>query len=199
MKSPIRRFEMNMNSFPTPGAYKRASDLGTTMFYMGSIMSFLAKSEDTAGRFALMEFQSQPGTEPPAHYHAWENELCYVIEGEIESYCEDKVLTAGPGETVFWPQGKPHAFYIRSPFLRMLILVQATGEHAVGLDGYFTAMAQPATSMVLPTDAVTYIMDDPNHVVTVGAAHGIHILSPEDTVKALPHYPGFGVVSKPVV
>ncbi len=183
-------------TLPAPSAYRRASNLDTTMTYMGSIMSFLARGEDTAGRFALMEFQSHPGTEPPAHHHAWENELCYVLEGRIESYCDGKILSAGPGEMVFWPQGKPHAFYIRSPFLRMLILVQATGEHAVGLDRYFAAMAKPATSMTLPANAVTYIMEDPSHALSVGAAHGIHMLSPEQTAKALPHYPGSGVSSR---
>ncbi len=166
------------------------------MTYMGSIMSFLAKSEETAGRFALMESQNQPGTEPPAHFHEWENELCYVLEGKMESYCDGKVLLAGLGKMVFWPQGKPHTFYIRSPFLRMLILVQATSDHAVGLDQYFAAMAEPAKSMALPTNAITYTMDDPSHALSVGAAHGIRMLSPEETAKALPHYPGFGVSSK---
>ena len=186
---------MAMHQLSRPTAFRRAANLDTTMTYMGSIMSFLAKGEDTAGRFALMEFQSQPGTEPPAHSHDWEDELCYVLEGKIESYCDGKVLLAGPGEMVFWPQGKPHAFYIRSPFLRMLILVQATGDHAVGLDRYFAAMAGPATSMTLPKTAVTYVMDNPTHALNVGAAHGIRMLSLEETAEALPHYPGFGVTS----
>jgi len=47
-----------------------------------------------------------------------------------------------------------------SPHLRTLILVQAVGEHAVGLDRFTKEMAEPATSMNLPTEAVTYIMDD---------------------------------------
>jgi len=66
---------------------------------------------------------------------------------------------------VFLPQGKPHAF-ISAPHLRALILVQV-GEHA-GLDCYFIEMAEPATSMNLPTEAVTYIMDDPSHAIRLG-------------------------------
>ena len=73
-----------MSKIPSPVALQRTSDLGTTMSYMGSLMSFLARSEDTGGRFALVEFRSQPGTEPPAHLHEWENELCYVLEGKLE-------------------------------------------------------------------------------------------------------------------
>lgn len=174
-------------------AYKRTSALDSTMFYMGSLMSFLARGEDTGGRFALTEYQAKPGNEPPPHVHEWEHEMYYVLEGVMEFYCEDKVLVAHAGEVVFLPQGKPHAFYIRSPHLRALILVQAVGEHAVGLDRYFSEMAEPATSMNLPTEAVTYMMDDPSHAIRLGAANGVRFLSPEETAKELPHYPGFGV------
>ena len=176
----------------SPTAYKRTSALDSTMFYMGNIMSFLARGEDTGGRFALMENQGKPGNEPPPHVHEWEHETFYVLEGTMEVYCEDKVLVAHAGEMVFVPQGKPHAFYIRSPYLRTLILVQAVGEHAVGLDRYFVEMAEPATSMNFPTEAVTYLIADPSHAIRVGAANGIRFLSPEETAKELPHYPGFG-------
>jgi quercetin dioxygenase-like cupin family protein len=184
---------MTIAQFSTLSAFQRAATLDTTMTYMGSIMSFLARGDDTAGRFALMEFQSQPGNEPPPHIHEWENELCYVLEGTVEFYCDSKVILAGPGDVVFVPQGMPHAFYIRSPRLRMLILVQATGAHPVTLDRYFTEMAEPATSMELPKDAVTYVMGDPTQAIALGAKNGCRILSPDETSTMLPHYPGFGV------
>lgn len=173
-------------------AYKRTTDLNSCMFYMGSLMSFLVRGEDTGGHFALMEIQAKPGNEPPPHLHEWEHETFYVLEGTMEVYCEDKIFVAHSGEVVFLPQGKPHAFYIRSPLMRMLILVQAVGEHPVGLDRYFTTMAEPATSMNLPTEAITYIVDDPSHAIRVGAENGIRFLSPEETAEQLPHYPGFG-------
>jgi mannose-6-phosphate isomerase-like protein (cupin superfamily) len=177
----------------TLAAFGRNANLGTSMFYMGSVMSFLAKGEETAGRFALMEYHSRPGNEPPPHIHEWENELYYILEGHVDFYCEDKLLSAGPGHVAFLPQGKAHAFTVRSPSVRMLILVQATGEHPVGLDRYFMEMAEPARSMTPPDSAVTYVMDDPEHAVRVGAVHGIRILSAAETADALPHYPGFGV------
>ncbi|GAP99896.1 hypothetical protein NIES2104_64620 [Leptolyngbya sp. NIES-2104] len=54
-------------------------------------------------------------------------------------------------------------------------------------------MAEPATSMNLSTEAITYMMDDPNHAIRLGAANGVRFLSLEETAKELPHYPGFGV------
>jgi len=184
---------MTQTQFTSPVAFQHAATLDSSMFYMGSLQSFLAKGDDTGGRFALMEYQGKPGNEPPPHVHEWEHELFYVLEGAMEAYVEDKILLAHAGEAIFLPQGKPHALYFRSPYFRTLIMAQASGEHVVGLDCYFIEMAEPATSMELPTGAVTYVMDDPSRSIRVGAEHGIHILSPEETAKELPHYPGFGV------
>lgn len=177
---------------PAPTAYKRGATLDTTMFYMGSLMSFLVKSEDTGGRFALMEAVSKPGNEPPPHLHQWEHETYYLLEGTIEFYLADKVLTATAGEAVFIPQGVPHAISLRSPRVRTLVMAQATGEQPVGIDRYFIAMAEPATRMDLPADAITYVMDDSARAVSLAAGFGGYFLSPEETAQLLPHYTGFG-------
>ena len=181
-----------------PVAYQRSADLDSTMFYMGSLQSFLVTGADTRGRLAMTVFQTKPGNEPPPHYHAWENEIFYVLEGNISVTIEgeDTVFTAGPGETIFIPVNKAHSFTVLSPQLRMLILVQAVDDRSVGLDRYFMAMASPATSMSLPDHAVTYEMDDPAHSIRVGAEHGVIILSPEEISQRLPHYHGFAVDPK---
>jgi len=175
-----------------PFAFKRSPSLKTTLAYMGSNMSLLARGEETGGRFALMEFHSRPGNEPPPHIHEWEHELYYVFEGRMEFYCDDEVLSIGAGEVAFLPQGKAHAFYVRSPIVKALILVQATDERAVGLDRYFSDMGEPAASMELPDHQATHVMSAA-HAIRVAAANGIRILSPEETAKLLPHYPGFGI------
>ena len=184
---------MSKTANTAPSAFQRSSSVETTLAYMGSNMSFFAKGEETGGRFALMEFRSRPGNEPPPHIHEWEHEMYYVLEGTIEFYCDGKILNIGPGQVAFLPQGKAHAFYVRSPMVRTLIFVQATDERAVGLDRYFIGMGEPAASMELPDHQATHVMSDPAHVTQVAAANGIRILSPEETKELLPHYPGFGI------
>jgi quercetin dioxygenase-like cupin family protein len=167
-------------------AYRRSADLGSSMFYMGSVMSFLATGDETGGRIALMEYRSRPGNEPPPHIHEWENELYYVLEGNVDFYNGDQLLAAGPGDTVSLPQGDAHTFTVRTPSVRMLILVQATGDHPVGLDSYFRKMAEPAASIALPEGAETYAIDDPNHATQVGAENGLRMLSADEVAVALP-------------
>ena len=176
-------------------AYVRGSDSNTTSFYMGSLMSFLAKGEDTDGRFALMEFQSKPGNEPPPHIHDREHEFYYVLEGAMVFYIGDQVIEVKAGEGVFLPQGKAHAFNIRSERLRTLILVVASGQQPVGLDRYFLEMGEPANIMSLPTEGVTYATADPEHAISVGSRYGIRILSPEETSELIPSYPRHGMAA----
>jgi mannose-6-phosphate isomerase-like protein (cupin superfamily) len=175
-----------------PTAFARTVNVDSTFAYMGSLMTFLAKGSETSGRFALMEYYTKPGNEPPPHVHEREHELYFVLEGTMRFYCEDKALNIGAGDVVFLPQGKPHAFTCTSSVVRTLIFVQATGKDAVGLDSYFLAMGEPAWSMVLPDSAVTYAVDDPRHATRVGASTGIRILSSSEAQQALPLYPGSG-------
>jgi mannose-6-phosphate isomerase-like protein (cupin superfamily) len=157
-----------------PTAFARTVNVDSTFAYMGSLMTFLAKGSETSGRFALMEYYTKPGNEPPPHVHEREHELYFVLEGTMRFYCEDKALNIGAGDVVFLPQGKPHAFTCTSSVVRTLIFVQATGKDAVGLDSYFLAM------------------DDPRHATRVGASTGIRILSSSEAQQALPLYPGSG-------
>src|SRR5882757_6315902 len=99
---------------------------------------------ETDGRFALMEFRTKAGNEPPPHIHEWEHEVYFVLEGQMCFYCENKTLDIGVGDFVFLPQGKAHAFNCMSDVVRTLIFVQAAGTDAVGLDRYFLAIGEPA-------------------------------------------------------
>jgi hypothetical protein len=90
------------------------------------------------------------------------------------------------------PKEQGHAFYIRSPYLRTLIIALATTDQPVALDTYFAGMAEPASSMDIPDEAVTYRMDDPSHAIEAGARHGIRMLSPDEAKQALPHFGGLG-------
>jgi len=146
--SPTKRNEITMKeSRETANAFVRGANLDTSMMYMGSIMSFLVRARDTDGRFAMVEYRARPGNEPPPHVHLREHEIFSVLEGKIEFHCEDQVETVGPGETIFLPKEKAHAFYIRSEYLRTLIISWATTEEPAALDSYFASMAKRATSM----------------------------------------------------
>lgn len=169
-------------------AFAARPSIENSLFYMGSIMSVLAPTMRTGGAFGMTEYRSRPGHEPPPHIHVGQDELLYLLEGEIEAYTPDlTALRVSAGEALFLPRDQAHAWYVLSPSLRMLILT-----NPAGIDDYFTAMAEPATSLDLPAEGTTYAMDDPARAVEIGLRHGLRILAPEETRELLPNYPGFG-------
>jgi quercetin dioxygenase-like cupin family protein len=159
---------------------------------MGTLATFLAESKDTNGRFGVFEILAKPGTEPPPHRHSREDELLYVLEGELEAYVGTEAFWVGTGECIFFPRPQPHAFRFRSPRCRILGLVSPAG-----LEGYFRAMSAPAERLDFPTEAVTYATADLAQAVQLGAEYGISFLSPEEIADQLPLYPGRPVPVSP--
>jgi|688.fasta_scaffold262635_3 quercetin dioxygenase-like cupin family protein len=53
----------------------------------------------------------------PPHVHARDDEMHYVLEGEIEFQCGERVLAAGAGAMAVLPRGIPNAFRNRSAIL----------------------------------------------------------------------------------
>jgi len=101
--------------------------LDRSVWYNGSLMTFLATGEETQGQFALIEAVSRKGNAPPRHIHHREDETLYVLEGEITVSVGDSTIKATPGTMVFLPRGVAHSFAIESEQLRMLILATPAG------------------------------------------------------------------------
>ncbi len=175
----------------------RSPDLSNSLSYMGNINSFLVNAEETDGRFTMLRFFARPGGEPPPHVHHYEHEIMYVLEGEIECFIEgqEKGIVAKPGETIYLPRGRAHAYYFRSPVVRALAMVHALKD-GKGTEAYLKEMALgPAQSMELPEVTDQYRSLDPEQMKQAGeraTAHGVTFLEPEAAAERLPFYPGFG-------
>lgn len=66
-----------------------------------------ASAESTGGAFAIVEEVDPLDT--PAHVHANEDELFFVLEGEHVFHVGEEEFAVGPGATVFAPRQVPHA------------------------------------------------------------------------------------------
>ena len=183
----------NTNKQLAPVAYSREVKVDSTIKYMGQVITVLTKGTETNGRLAFMEVKVRPGLEPPPHVHECEHELFFVLEGAIRFYTPEKTFDVYAGGVGFLPEGKPHTFTCLTEEIRALIIVGATGDETVGMDGFLLAMGIPARDMIVPDATITSQVDDPDQAIEAGASWGIRFLTPEDTKKALPQYPGFGV------
>jgi quercetin dioxygenase-like cupin family protein len=106
--------------------------------FRGGLVKFHADSTDTSGQFALLEMKGGPGVEPPLHVHRNEDELFYVLEGQLKVLRGNEEITLSPGESGFLPRNVAHTFKIVSDSARFLVYITPGGFEA-----YFRDLGHP--------------------------------------------------------
>lgn len=72
---------------------------------------------------AVIEYTTRKGEEPPEHTHPTEDELFYVLLGELTFRCGGESFEVGEGGFVYLPQGIEHGYSIRSEGeVRLLVI-----------------------------------------------------------------------------
>jgi len=120
--------------------------------YMGNSMTIHADSQDTNGRFALVEAKGTPGGEPPLHVHTNEDELFYVLEGKLKVYRGEEELILQAGESGFLPRNIPHTFKVMSAHARVLVYITPGG-----FEGYFRELSELALGPASPKPTLAQI------------------------------------------
>jgi quercetin dioxygenase-like cupin family protein len=72
---------------------------------------------------AFVEYTTRQGEEPPGHTHATEDEIFYVLQGELTFRCGGESFDVTTGGFIYLPQGIEHGYTIRSKGEIRLIVV----------------------------------------------------------------------------
>jgi mannose-6-phosphate isomerase-like protein (cupin superfamily) len=87
-------------------------------------------TNQTGGSIAICEFNIKDTTDwhsVPTHVHTREDELWYVVEGELMFKINDQIKTAGPGSLVFGPRNTMHAYRISKAPVKYLLMLTPAG------------------------------------------------------------------------
>jgi quercetin dioxygenase-like cupin family protein len=79
------------------------------MTYDAGTARFLATSDDTNGKWSLVELQEMPGYHTNLHRHNHTDEAFYVLEGVLTVNMNGKISEYPAGSYVLVPRGTPHA------------------------------------------------------------------------------------------
>lgn len=91
-------------------------------------LRFLRDKHDTGGSLDMFEMVLQPdGRMPAAHYHERWDETVYGLAGTVTFTVEGKAHDVGPGDALFIPRGKVHAFDNRSDAISTSLSVLTPG------------------------------------------------------------------------
>jgi mannose-6-phosphate isomerase-like protein (cupin superfamily) len=106
---------------------------------MGATWVFKAMSEDTGGKFSVLEYTAPANFGgPQPHWHQQTTEAFHVIEGALEIHRGDEALHAGPGDFVLVPPRTLHTFSNNCPQPAKFLVILSPG----GLEGYFFELAE---------------------------------------------------------
>jgi quercetin dioxygenase-like cupin family protein len=89
-------------------------------------------------RLAFVEYVTRAGEEPEDHVHPTEDEIFYVLRGDLTFRCGDEEFEVSDGGFVFLPRGVEHGYQIRSEGdVRLLAVTSPAQEDARGGWGGF--------------------------------------------------------------
>ncbi|MEW6226345.1 MAG: cupin domain-containing protein [Chloroflexota bacterium] len=100
---------------------------GRSVWSLGGRFTEKLSGELVDGRFSMVEVLARRAAEPPRHIHHREDELWYVVDGQMTFHVGDDVLPAPAGAFAFAPRGVAHAFTIDVEPTRVLILATPSG------------------------------------------------------------------------
>ena len=91
---------------------------------------------------ALLEYVTRKGEEPQSHIHKMEDEIFYIVEGDIRFSCGGETFDLKKGGFMFLPRGIEHGYTILSDEpVRLIVITAPTRERAKdGWGGFVSDM-----------------------------------------------------------
>jgi mannose-6-phosphate isomerase-like protein (cupin superfamily) len=143
---------------------------GESVWLVGDLITLKLTSEDTGGGYSMIEETSPPGGGPPPHVHRDEDEMFYVLEGEVEVLLGEGTIPAGAGSCIHAPRGTLHTFKNvgTSPSRVMGVIMPG------GFERFFLEAGEPATEGSSAPEGEP----DVGRIVEIGQKYGLEIPPP---------------------
>lgn len=113
---------------------------GPAYDFHGATVVIKASGDHTLGQLGVMEATYPPGLMVHSHVHAGEDEMFYLLDGELTGFCEQDRWTATPGSFVFVPRDRLHGFTVTGSGPARAIVITGPSQ----LDRQIAASGEPA-------------------------------------------------------
>jgi quercetin dioxygenase-like cupin family protein len=117
---------------------------------VGDAYTILISTEQTAGKYCLIDMLIPAGGGPPPHRHDFE-EMFHVLDGTVEVTLRGTPTTATTGQTVNIPANAPHSFHNPADTALRLLCLASPG----GLDQFFLGFGDLLDSRDSPAPELT--------------------------------------------
>jgi quercetin dioxygenase-like cupin family protein len=117
-------------SQPTPGEpYALRRGEGPT-FAFGPNFIVKAGEMGQGRRLSFVDYTTKKGEEPGDHTHPTEDEIFYIVHGELTFRCGGREFELNDGGFMFLPRGLEHGYTIRSEGEARILLVLSPADEA---------------------------------------------------------------------
>jgi quercetin dioxygenase-like cupin family protein len=130
----------------TTQGYGLAPDEGEGLWFNGALNVLKATGEQTEGRFVVLEQFAPGGFAAPLHVHGAEDELFFVLSGEVRFQIGEEIIEAIAGSFIYAPREVKHSYRVDSSEARLLLFFGPAG-----CEGFFREGGKPARSLVIPS------------------------------------------------
>lgn len=136
---------------PASGVVHVICDPGRMFWGPGDRYTFLVTGEESGGSMFALDCVVGGGGGPPPHRHLAEDELFYIVEGEVSFTAHAETRTVGAGESIFVARGTPHSYRnVGSVPARMVAVYTPSG-----MEGWFREVCTPVEDPTADPPPVT--------------------------------------------
>lgn len=146
-----------------------ARDEGARFHFLDTLHTAKITSEQSNGTLTAVEFLAPKNFGPPLHRHDAEDELFYILDGELWLSSGDVEAVHGEGAVAWLPRGLPHTFQVRSETARVLVVSTSSG-----FERFVATLGRPTERFDLPEPGPV----DPAYLAEVCAQFDIQVLGP---------------------
>lgn len=155
-----------------------AAQQGRALWHLGALLNFKAVMAETNGQYWALEGLADKHMAVPLHAHTQEDEIWYVLEGQIAFIANGETKIGGAGTFVYIPRGVPHTFQILSETARWFGI--GLSGH---LDQWFFETGEPAPALTLPPPPPGPPSEAAIHAIVAGLqTYGTDTLGPPPNV-----------------
>jgi quercetin dioxygenase-like cupin family protein len=151
---------------------------GRALWHLGALLQFKALMNETGERFWALEGLADRQMAVPLHAHSREDEIWYVLEGQIRFTVGEQTYDAGPGSFAYIPRGVAHTFQVVSDTAHWFGI-------GIGgaLDQWFFETGVPARGLDLPPQAAPPDEAAVAAIVASLRTYGTETLGPPPTAR----------------
>jgi quercetin dioxygenase-like cupin family protein len=144
------------------------------LWFIDNLVHIHVDSDAGGGAIALLDERGRRGNMPPLHVHRRDDEIFFVLAGEVTLFVGGEQTVLGPGQSALAPRDVPHAYRVESDEAHWLVITTPAG-----FDIFVREVSNPAPADELPP-VPRHV--DPAVLRQAAAKAGIEILGPPGTL-----------------